>query len=252
VTLTGANLTGVDLTNTTIDTRTKFTGANLTGVNLTGKNLTGFTLSGMNLTRANLTGANLTDAILTGANLADANLTDANLTRADLYRANILNTTLTAVVWRDTRCPDGSKSSSGCKPAPVTAGRAGNDWFAPDPNPDPNAPARSYVADGGPGSDLYTLFKSGTQLLIDGRYQSGTDAVVFYGDLQGSDITVEDKRESGGGVTVSYTSKASNSHTTLIITNADLWRPSDVFYTKNVNGRLTLERVPDVKIGPSS
>ena len=128
-------------------------------------------------------------------------------------------------------------------------GRAGNDWFAPYPN----TPARSYVADGGLGSDLYTLYKSGTELLIYGRVQSGTDVVVFYGDLEGSEIEVKRNQSGGGGgVTVSYTSKASNSHTTLLITNADRWRPSDVFYTKNVGGRLTLVRLPNVKIGPSS
>ena len=97
-TLVGANLTNVDLS-----------GADLSRMDLTGTVLAGANLARTKLKSTNLTGANLTDAILTGADL-----TGANLTRADLLRADILNTTLTSVVWRDTRCQYGSKTSSGC------------------------------------------------------------------------------------------------------------------------------------------
>jgi hypothetical protein len=125
------------------------------------------------------------------------------------------------------------------------AGKGGNDWYAP-------ALGTSYLVNGGPGSDLYALYKSSIeQVTIDGRSQSGTDVVVFYGGLEGSDIEVKWNQRSGG-VAVSYRSKANNSYTTLLIQNWDRWQPSDVFYTKNVDDRLTLARLPKPKIGPSS
>ena len=125
------------------------------------------------------------------------------------------------------------------------AGKGGNDWYAP-------ALGTSDLVNGGPGSDLYSLYKSSIeQVTIDGRLQSGTDVVVFYGGLEGSDIEVKWNQRSGG-VAVSYRSKANNSYTTLLIQNWDRWQPSDVFYTKNVDDRLTLVRLPNPKIGPSS
>ena len=124
-------------------------------------------------------------------------------------------------------------------------GRGGNDWYAP-------ALGTSYLVNGGPGSDLYALYKSSIEgVTIDGRSQSGTDAVVFYGGLEGSDIEVK-RNQRSGGVAVSYTSKARNSSTTLLIQNYDRWAPSDVFYTKSVDGRMTLARLPNLKIGPVS
>ncbi len=133
VILINANLTNVDLTRTKFNTRTRLDGANLTAANLAGRDLSGVdftgatlanaTLINAQLTKARLSGARLLGANLTGANLVDAtltgaDLTGANLTGADLYRADLLNTTLTRVVWSDTNCQYGGKTSTGCSNVP--------------------------------------------------------------------------------------------------------------------------------------
>lgn len=37
-----------------------------------------------------------------------------------------------------------------------------------------------YVVDGGPGSDIYALNGGNLTVTIDGRFQSGTDAIIFH------------------------------------------------------------------------
>lgn len=133
--LTGAELNGVNLTRANLTDATlpgpgflsplvsaTLTGANLTnvdlsGADLSGMNLTGVVLAGANLARTKLKSANLTDANLANAILTGADLTDADLTRADLLGSDMLNTTLAGVVWKDTRCSYGNKTSAGCSNA---------------------------------------------------------------------------------------------------------------------------------------
>jgi uncharacterized protein YjbI with pentapeptide repeats len=127
----GANLHGLDLSGDTF-IATNFAGANLSysilsgddlteanlsGANLNGAMLNGATLNcavltGANLNNANLIGAVLTGATLVGANLHGANLMNADLSGADLQGANLHGAILTGVTWFDTKCPDGTNSST--------------------------------------------------------------------------------------------------------------------------------------------
>ena len=144
-------------------------------------------------------------------------------------------------------------------PSPKSnVGKGGNDWFAPTLV---GGEYDSYIANGGRGSDLYALYRTSLGVTIDGSYESGTDGAIFYGLPNGSDISVrreiiEYPNPDGEvpliSLRVTYTSRAGGKYSTLQIDRWGHWAPSDVFYTKNVNGRLTLERVPDVKAGPSS
>jgi uncharacterized protein YjbI with pentapeptide repeats len=111
-TLVGANLTNVDLS-----------GADLSRMDLTGTVLAGANLARTKLKSTNLTGSNLLNATLTGADL-----TGADLTRADLLGADMLGTTLTSVVWRDTRCSYGNKTSAGCSNAALLS-EPPTDWL---------------------------------------------------------------------------------------------------------------------------
>ena len=144
-------------------------------------------------------------------------------------------------------------------PSPESnVGKGGNDWFAPTLV---GGEYDSYIANGGRGSDLYALYRTSLGVTIDSSYESGTDGAIFYGLPNGSDISVrreiiEYPNPDGEvpliSLRVTYTSRAGGKYSTLQIDRWDMWAPSDVFYTKNVDGRLTLERVPDVKAGPSS
>lgn len=121
-TLAGADLSGADLRNARIvrsdgpgvgvsdaDLRS----AELRGAKLNGQDLSGRDLHGVDLSAADLTGAKLIGTVLTSANLGNSNLTEADLTRAVLAY-----TSTTGVVWKDTTCPNGSKSSTGCSAPP--------------------------------------------------------------------------------------------------------------------------------------
>jgi uncharacterized protein YjbI with pentapeptide repeats len=171
VNLTGAEMAGVNLTRANLTDATlpgpsfasplvtaKLVGANLTnvdlsGADLSGMNLTGTVLAGAKLVRTNLKSADLAGADLTGAILTGADLTGANLARADLLRADLIGTTLAKVVWRDTRCPYGSKTSSGCSNVALL-GQPPADWLqtASDRRPGPGRfwPWQWYQY-GGPG-----------------------------------------------------------------------------------------------------
>jgi uncharacterized protein YjbI with pentapeptide repeats len=133
--LTGANIRTASLVGAKLD-GAKLGKVDLTGINLRGASFTGVDLTGANLTNANAEKANFTDANLTGANLTDvnaekANFTNANLTVAKLAKtnlaganlsqanfsgANLITATLTGAVWKETGCPHGGKSSTGCSP----------------------------------------------------------------------------------------------------------------------------------------
>src|SRR5262245_53121116 len=74
-------------------------------------NLAGANLIGQNLSNANLSGANLI-----GANLSSAILLDTNLSGADLTGAVV-----SAVIWTDATCPDGTSANDGV-PLPTCEG----------------------------------------------------------------------------------------------------------------------------------
>ena len=100
--LTNANFSGANLTNATLGSSDFKTGM---ATNLTNADFSGANLTGVKFISANLTGANLTNANLTGADLTNANLTNANLTNANLAYAGF-----PGVIWKNTTCPDGTKS----------------------------------------------------------------------------------------------------------------------------------------------
>ena len=85
------------------------TDANLRGANLVGANLSGALLRGANLSGAHLSRANLSGALLMGTNLSFANLTEANLSGAKLRGVN-----LREAIFKETICPDGKKTDTGC------------------------------------------------------------------------------------------------------------------------------------------
>lgn len=118
--LSFADLTGVMLTDASL-VNANMPGVKLSEAKLAGANLTDAYLAGLgvNLTDADLTGADLTraaldESILTRANLTRANLTGADLTLTDLTGATLTGANLTGVTWRDTTCPNGSKTDTGC------------------------------------------------------------------------------------------------------------------------------------------
>ncbi len=108
VNFAGASLRRADLSDV------RLTVANLSDADLGGATLAGASLSGATLLAADLTGASLAGASLPNADLGGVNLTGADLSWANLIGANIAGATLTGAIWRDTTCPDGSTSSSGC------------------------------------------------------------------------------------------------------------------------------------------
>ncbi|MEI7718013.1 MAG: pentapeptide repeat-containing protein, partial [Mycobacterium sp.] len=113
--LSGVKFTGATLTKADLGTArlavVELSNANLTGANLASANLVGATAQS-----ANFTGANLTRATLVNADLGDANLTNADLSLADLTGVNINGIVPTGLIWHDTTCPNGSKSSEACSP----------------------------------------------------------------------------------------------------------------------------------------
>ena len=92
----------------------KCEGANLTGANLTDANLARADLKGANLSGADLWGAELYYANLTSANLTDADLLGTDLSDANLKGANLNGANLNGVIWRNTTCPSGTVTNSGC------------------------------------------------------------------------------------------------------------------------------------------
>ena len=103
-----ANLSGADLSM-----------ADLSDPNLSGANLSEADLSDPNLRGANLSEANLSEANLSEANLIRANLSEANLSEANLIRANLIRANLRGAKFKDTMCPDGKKTDTGCSIPPA-------------------------------------------------------------------------------------------------------------------------------------
>jgi len=89
--------------------------ANLKNADLISADLTGASLREADLTEADVRFANLTSANLTGANLNGVNLAEVNLTDADLTGAYVgfpLGFSKTkGILWDNTTCPDGSKTT---------------------------------------------------------------------------------------------------------------------------------------------
>ena len=131
--LSGADLHGQDLSGTDFAgaslrradlAEALLTVANLTSADAEAANLVGVDLSGATLVSADLSSAALAGADLTNADLSGVNLSGADLSRATLEGAGLDEATLTGVIWRNTTCPDGSKSSSGCSALPPLLGSA--------------------------------------------------------------------------------------------------------------------------------
>jgi len=89
-------------------------GADLTQAYLKYTDLSKADLGAANLTEANLIEANLAEANLRAANLSRANLSGANLTEANLSGAKLRGADLREAIFKQTICPDGKKTDTGC------------------------------------------------------------------------------------------------------------------------------------------
>ena len=111
-------------------------------------------------------------------------------------------------------------------------GKNGNDLFV-------YSQAGSYTANGGLGSDAYSIGNYGVSLVIDGTKQSGRDTVVF--DLSGvpgasytADTAVFSVTGTGGA------------RSSVTITGWDTWQVSDIFQViKPADGQWTLDTWTD-------
>ncbi|MBU3749422.1 MAG: hypothetical protein FGM52_03050 [Mycobacterium sp.] len=127
--LVGANLSGAalgqadlyraNLRDANLDSATNIRSAknfdriiSLVGVDLSNTDLRGMEFVG----RLDGTG-NLSGASFENADLAAAEFIRADLTNATLYRADLTGTRFVDVVFRNTTCPDGSKTDTGCSSA---------------------------------------------------------------------------------------------------------------------------------------
>ena len=79
-----------------------------TGIDYSGQDLRGADFEGQDLTCDNFAGANLQGANLTNTDLSYTNFEDADLRDADLFFSSLWVTNVTGVLWRNTRCPDGT------------------------------------------------------------------------------------------------------------------------------------------------
>lgn len=121
-TMANANFTNVNFGPGTTSFRSGWTNLNksdLTGAIFSGANLERALLMGVKLSKADLTGANMKRAALNSADLTEANLAGAtlywtNLGDANLTGANLVGADLKGAIWRNTTCPDGSKTNTGC------------------------------------------------------------------------------------------------------------------------------------------
>jgi uncharacterized protein YjbI with pentapeptide repeats len=107
--LSGANLNGAMLTGATMGD-SDLSGANFNGAVLEGAAIGFANLSGATFASADLNGARFDHSNLTGVNLSDANLSAVSMSYANLSGANLSGANLTGIIWRDTTCPDGTKS----------------------------------------------------------------------------------------------------------------------------------------------
>jgi uncharacterized protein YjbI with pentapeptide repeats len=88
--------------------------ASLCSASLIGAHLSEAKLNKADLTAANLRGAYLWGANLRGANLRGANLRGADLRGANLWEADLRGANLRGAKFKDTVCPDGKKTDTGC------------------------------------------------------------------------------------------------------------------------------------------
>jgi uncharacterized protein YjbI with pentapeptide repeats len=88
--------------------------ADLSNADLSEASLCSASLIGAHLSEAKLNKADLTAANLRGAYLWGANLRGANLRGADLRGANLRGADLRGAKFKDTVCPDGKKTDTGC------------------------------------------------------------------------------------------------------------------------------------------
>lgn len=63
-------------------------------------------------------GGDLSDHTLAGVILREANLAGVHLSRSDLRGLDLIGANLTGVFWRNTTCPDGRKTDTGCSALP--------------------------------------------------------------------------------------------------------------------------------------
>jgi hypothetical protein len=101
-------------------------------------------------------------------------------------------------------------------------GKNGNDLFV-------YSKAGSYSANGGGGTDTYSVTNYGVTLVIDGSQQSGRDSVVF--DLVGTPGAQYFNTGSGtqNDVAVFSVTGLGGKSSSVKITHWDLWQVSDVF-----------------------
>jgi uncharacterized protein YjbI with pentapeptide repeats len=117
--LSQANLTSAVLSSATLSSTTLFSAtlshadlsyADLSNAHLFHTVLSNARLHGATMIGVTLTGANLSYADLSHARLPAAALSQANLSHADLSQADLLQADLSRVQWRQTTCPDGTRS----------------------------------------------------------------------------------------------------------------------------------------------
>ncbi len=122
------------------------------------------------------------------------------------------------------------------------AGRNGNDLFV-------FSKAGSYAADGGQGSDAYSISGYDVSLLIDGSLQSGRDTVVF--DLPGDPGERYFSTDSSTDTAVFSVTGAGGKSSSVTITHWDKWQVSDIFQViKPAEGHWTLDAWTDIQRGP--
>jgi hypothetical protein len=92
----------------------KLAAGNLSEADLAGADLTQAYLKYTDLSKADLGAANLTEANLAEANLRAANLSGANLSGANLSGAKLRGADLREAIFKQTICPDGKKTDTGC------------------------------------------------------------------------------------------------------------------------------------------
>jgi uncharacterized protein YjbI with pentapeptide repeats len=102
----GADLTDADLAHANLS------GLHLNGVNFAGADLFGADLAGADLSALGLPDFPIAPTNLSMADLRNADLRNANLAFATLAGAQLRHAKLTAVMWFQTTCPDGTNSDN--------------------------------------------------------------------------------------------------------------------------------------------
>ncbi len=109
----------------------------------------------------------------------------------------------------------------------------------------------SYSANGGGGSDAYSISSYDVVLLVDGSGQSGRDTVVF--DVVGTPSAQYYNSGTGpsNNIAVFSVTGTGGKSSSVTITNWDRWQVTDVFQViKPADGRWTLDVWTDIERGP--